>query len=162
MSFLKDTLNCFYGSDVDAASIESVLASAEVSDFLNDTGSQLLRFTICEAELQVSNVLAHREKQRSEGRPSMRQIHFVKTRQEELTEENVREHVLVHAHGDSPVSTLYETLHNVYAPAILADPAASSKLDNTTQQLLTKLEKSLSYSLRSGSSSRFHFVRVIA
>lgn len=158
MSFISDTLQCLYGESLQASALENAIESTDVKDFLNDSGCQLLRFTLCDTgveamELRVSNFLAHLDKQQlSGGGSAPRQVHFVKTRQDELTEENIREQVLVHSHRDSPLLSLYETLHSVYAPAILGDPAFNSKLDNNAQQLLMKLERSLGYSLRSSSS----------
>lgn len=80
-------------------------------------------------------------------------VQFVKTKEEELNEENFAQCVMVSStsSGSSSLQSLYQTLKTVYAPVILESHAWTDKLDRHTQTSLTELEAQLGQVMRRGS-----------
>lgn len=161
VDFLLNSLSCFYGDEYDSKEIEQILQGEQVQTFLNDAACQLVRFSGASRETGLEVFNDHQKKSNNKGPElSRREVHFVKSKQGEIDEDNIRNQVMVHTFVNSPVTSLYQALHNVYAPTILSDSTWTSKIDNQTQELLSKLEQNLGYVVKSNTSKwlRYNYV----
>ncbi|KFQ18320.1 Cytoplasmic dynein 2 heavy chain 1, partial [Merops nubicus] len=73
---------------------------------------------------------------------------FFKLRPDVITEDNLHSNILVSSMLDSPINTLYQTVRQVFAPALLQDERWSKTFDPKLQKLLSDLESGLSTVLR--------------
>uniref|UniRef100_W5K866 Cytoplasmic dynein 2 heavy chain 1 n=1 Tax=Astyanax mexicanus TaxID=7994 RepID=W5K866_ASTMX len=84
----------------------------------------------------------------SDGDQLQRVLVFFKLHPCVITEENVSRAVLVSTMLESPVHTLYQTLRQVFNPALLQDEKWSQAFDPRLQSLLSELEEGLGSVLR--------------
>ncbi|RXM28913.1 Cytoplasmic dynein 2 heavy chain 1 [Acipenser ruthenus] len=68
---------------------------------------------------------------------------FFKLRPDVITEDNLHSNVLVSSMLDSPINTLYQAVHQVFAPILLKDEKWSKNFDPKLQNLLSELEAGL-------------------
>ncbi|MDP3861341.1 MAG: hypothetical protein Q8Q63_07130, partial [Phaeovulum sp.] len=69
-------------------------------------------------------------------RTGAREVHFIKLRPEPITPDNLATNVLVTSVVDSPLHSLYYTVHKVYMPTLLQGAAWKGQVDQGMQQLL--------------------------
>jgi len=77
-----------------------------------------------------------------------RALVFYKIRPEVITSDNIQTNVFVSSILDSPLSTLYQSVHNVYVPMLLQNDNSSQSLDPKLQSLLGELDVGLGSVLR--------------
>ena len=65
-----------------------------------------------------------------------------------ITPDNLHSNILISSLLDSPVDTLYHTLHKVFGPVLLKDVHWSKNVDPKIQELLTELEAGLGSTIR--------------
>ena len=68
---------------------------------------------------------------------------FFQARPDVITPGNFHSTVLVNSMLNSPVSSLYHSLHQIYTPLLLKDAKWSQEFDPKLQTLITELEKGL-------------------
>ncbi|XP_050526495.1 cytoplasmic dynein 2 heavy chain 1 isoform X2 [Daktulosphaira vitifoliae] len=68
---------------------------------------------------------------------------FYKSRQESITEENIRSIICVYTIQDSPTKTLYNNLHYIYSPLLLKDENNDLNLDPKLRNLVSDLKMGL-------------------
>ena len=73
---------------------------------------------------------------------------FYKIRPDVITPDNVHTNVFISSILDSPLSTLYQSVHNVYVPMLLKDDKLSRGLDPKLQSLLGELDAGLGSVIR--------------
>ncbi|KAG2456324.1 DYHC2 protein, partial [Polypterus senegalus] len=73
---------------------------------------------------------------------------FFKLRPVVITEQNLHHNILVSSMLDSPVSTLYQAVRQVFAPVLLKDEKWSRNFDPKLQNLLSELENGLGSVIR--------------
>lgn len=64
------------------------------------------------------------------------EVNFLKLRPELVTDRNIYDLVQVSSILESPLASLYHSLHSLYAPLLLRNSAYSDKLPTKLQQLL--------------------------
>jgi hypothetical protein len=96
-----------------------------------------------DAQITISNSLQSMDWESCSG-----EVHFLKTNTDVLTEENIAKCVIVTSMLQSPLTSLYHSLHSVYAPTLLNDAKWATRLDHKTQGLLTDLESGLGVAVR--------------
>ena len=78
---------------------------------------------------------------------------FYKIRPEVITPDNMHTIVFVSSVLDSPVSTLYQSVHHVFMPMLLKNDQSTKGLDPKLQSLLGELDAGLGSVLRKGSDT---------
>jgi len=73
---------------------------------------------------------------------------FYKIRPEVITPDNMHTNIFVSSVLDSPVNTLYQSLHRVFVPMLLKDEESSKGFDPKLQSLLGELDAGLGSALR--------------
>jgi len=73
---------------------------------------------------------------------------FYKIRPEVITPDNIHSNIFVSSVLDSPVSTLYQSVHHVFVPMLLKNEQSSKGLDPKLQSLLGELDAGLGSVLR--------------
>ena len=73
----------------------------------------------------------------------IRNLFFSQARPDVITPANFHTTVLVNSMLNSPVSSLYHSLHQIYTPLLLKDAKWSQEFDPKLQSLITELEKGL-------------------
>ncbi|XP_072546992.1 cytoplasmic dynein 2 heavy chain 1 isoform X2 [Salminus brasiliensis] len=119
----------------------SLSASTALNAFLDDANQFILATSADGEELRFSNKM-------DSGWDEEPVLVFFKLRPCVITEENVSRAVLVSTMLESPVSTLYQTLRQVFNPALLQDEKWSQAFDPRLQSLLSELEAGLGSVLR--------------
>ncbi|XP_035389840.1 cytoplasmic dynein 2 heavy chain 1 isoform X3 [Electrophorus electricus] len=118
----------------------SLFSCTELNSFLDDASEFLLAASRQGDELHFSNKM-------DSGWGEERVLVFFKLRPCVITEENVSS-VLVSSMLESPISTLYQALRQVFNPALLQDEKWSQVFDPRLQSLLSELEVGLGSVLR--------------
>lgn len=115
--------------------------SLEINNFLDDGNQMLLRVQRCDAGLSLSNTIDF-------GDTKDKVLVFFKLRPEVITDENLHNNILVSSMLESPISSLYQAVRQVFAPVLLKDQEWSQNLDPKLQNLLSELETGLGIVLR--------------
>jgi len=78
---------------------------------------------------------------------------FYKIRPEVITPDNMHSNIFVSSVLDSPVNTLYQSLHHVFVPMLLKDEQSSKGFDPKLQSLLGELDAGLGSVIRKKSNT---------
>ncbi|TRY83670.1 hypothetical protein DNTS_027964 [Danionella cerebrum] len=127
-------------------SSSSLSSHRYLDNFLDDGNQCLLVVTRGSEELQFCNKLENMEGDR-------RVLVFFKPHPCVVSEENLHRSVLVSSMLESPISTLYQALRQLYGPVLLQDEKWSQSFDSKLQLLLTDLESGLGSVLRHAKDS---------
>jgi len=87
------------------------------------------------------------------GNDANKALVFYKIRPEVITPDNMRSNIFVSSLLDSPVSTLYQSVHHVFVPMLLKNEQLSRSLDPKLQSLLGELDAGLGSVLRKRSDT---------
>uniref|UniRef100_A0A672SRA8 Dynein cytoplasmic 2 heavy chain 1 n=1 Tax=Sinocyclocheilus grahami TaxID=75366 RepID=A0A672SRA8_SINGR len=128
--FILTTAGNYFRLDTPA----SLSTCRPLDNFLDDSNESLLTVTRNADELHFSN--------------KVRVLLFFKPHPCVVSEENLHRSVLVSSMLESPISTLYQALRQVYGPVLLQDDKWSQSFDSKLQSLLTDLEVGLGSVLR--------------
>ncbi|XP_057206860.1 cytoplasmic dynein 2 heavy chain 1 isoform X3 [Triplophysa rosa] len=135
--FILTTAGNYFSVDTPA----SPPSSGPLDNFLDDGNELLLTVNRQGDELQLSNKLESMDCEE-------RVLVFFKPHPCVISEENLHRSVLVSSMLESPISTLYRALRQVYGPVLLQDEKWSKSFDSKLQSLLTDLEVGLGSVLR--------------
>ncbi|XP_065136472.1 cytoplasmic dynein 2 heavy chain 1 [Paramisgurnus dabryanus] len=135
--FILTTAGNYFSLDTPA----SPSTRTPLDNFLDDGNEFLLTVSRHEDKLQFSNKL-----ESMDGGEGV--LVFFKPRPCVISEENLHRSVLVSSMLESPISTLYQALRQVYGPVLLQDDKWSESFDSKLQSLLTDLEVGLGSVLR--------------
>ncbi|XP_073719558.1 cytoplasmic dynein 2 heavy chain 1 [Misgurnus anguillicaudatus] len=135
--FILTTAGNYFSLDTPA----SPSTSNPLDNFLDDGNEFLLTVSRHGDELQFSNKL-----ESMDGGEGV--LVFFKPHPCVISEENLHRSVLVSSMLESPISTLYQALRQVYGPVLLQDDKWSESFDSKLQSLLTDLEVGLGSVLR--------------
>ncbi|KAL1260293.1 hypothetical protein QQF64_008120, partial [Cirrhinus molitorella] len=135
--FILTTAGNYFSLDTSA----SLSTWCPLDNFLDDGNEFLLTVTRNKDELQFSNKLENMD-------GDCRVLLFFKPHPCVVSEENLHRSVLVSSMLESPISTLYQALRQVYSPVLLQDDKWSQSFDSNLQSLLTDLEVGLGSVLR--------------
>ncbi|KAL4829789.1 hypothetical protein H8958_009079 [Nasalis larvatus] len=113
----------------------------EINNFLDDGNQMLLRVQRSEAGISFSNTIEF-------GDTKDKVLVFFKLRPEVITDENLHDNILVSSMLESPISSLYQAVRQVFAPMLLKDQEWSRNFDPKLQNLLSELEAGLGIVLR--------------
>ncbi|CAB1349241.1 unnamed protein product [Coregonus sp. 'balchen'] len=119
----------------------SLDGSEELNNFLDDGNEFVLAVTKHENDLCLSNKI-------EAGDSREKVLVFFKLRPTVITEENLHQNVLVSSMLESPISTLYQAVRQVFAPMLLKDERWSSAFDPKLAGLLSELEQGLGSVIR--------------
>uniref|UniRef100_A0A4W5JP42 Dynein cytoplasmic 2 heavy chain 1 n=1 Tax=Hucho hucho TaxID=62062 RepID=A0A4W5JP42_9TELE len=114
----------------------SLDGSEELNNFLDDGNEFVLAVNKHENDLCLSNKI-------EAGYSREKVLVFFKLRPTVITEENLHQNVLVSSMLESPISTLYQAVRQVFAPMLLKDERWSSAFDPKLAGLLSELEQGL-------------------
>ncbi|XP_076138461.1 cytoplasmic dynein 2 heavy chain 1 [Alosa pseudoharengus] len=118
----------------------------ELDNFLDDGNEFVLAIIKNGKDLQLSNRI-------ESGDSNEKVLVFFKLRPSVITEENLHQNVLVSSMLESPISTLYQTVRQVFAPVLLKDEKWSKSFDPKLQSLLSDLESGLGSVVRQSNPS---------
>ncbi|PNI44695.1 DYNC2H1 isoform 3 [Pan troglodytes] len=113
----------------------------EINNFLDDGNQMLLRVQRSDAGISFSNTIEF-------GDTKDKVLVFFKLRPEVITDENLHDNILVSSMLESPISSLYQAVRQVFAPMLLKDQEWSRNFDPKLQNLLSELEAGLGIVLR--------------
>ena len=143
--FLFATIANYFGINSSDKTITELQRSKQVNSFLDD-GNQSILVSIFQngTQVQLYNDL-------QSNSPDEQCIIFFKLKPEAVTPDNIHNNVLVSSMFNSPASTLYHTIKNIFGPLILNGDVSSKSVDPKLQKLLSELEAGLgSYLRKSG------------
>ncbi|XP_019385809.1 PREDICTED: cytoplasmic dynein 2 heavy chain 1 [Crocodylus porosus] len=138
--FLAATAANFFGLEP-GATAASLGASPPLARFLDDSGEFLLALRPAGDRLAASN-------QVEAGDSKDKVLVFFKLRPDVITEDNLHSNIFVSSMLDSPITTLYQAVRQVFAPVLLKDEKWSKEFDPKLQNLLSELEAGLGTVLR--------------
>jgi len=122
-----------------------VSGASEVTLFLEDPSCSIL---VANVDEENNIRLSNQTGQSISWDGTKVEIHFMKNKPESISAENIIKTVQVTTVLNSPVSSLYNSLKSLYAPALLKNTAWSDKLPPRVQGLLAELEQSLKDTVR--------------
>ncbi|KAM3875467.1 cytoplasmic dynein 2 heavy chain 1 [Diretmus argenteus] len=131
--FILATTGNFYG----LKPLSSLADSPELNNFLDDGNEYVLAVSRHENDLHLSNKIE------ASGDSRERLLVFFKLHPTVITEENLYQSILVSSMLESPISTLYQAVRQVFAPVLLKDEHWSSAFDPKLASLLSELELGL-------------------
>lgn len=142
--FLFTTIANYFGLHSNDKAISELQRSKQVNSFLDD-GNQSVLVSIFQngKQVQLYNDLQN-------NNPDEQCIIFFKLKPEAVTPDNIHHNVLVSSMFQSPASTLYHTIKNIFGPLILNGDVSSKSVDPKLQNLLSELEAGLGSYLRKG------------
>ncbi|XP_028817493.1 cytoplasmic dynein 2 heavy chain 1 isoform X3 [Denticeps clupeoides] len=115
--------------------------SHELNNFLDDSSEFVLTVVRHGDDVQLFNRI-------ESGENKDKVLVFFKLRPTVITDENLHQNVLVSSMLESPVSTLYQAVRQVFAPVLLKDERWSKTFDPKLQNLLSELELGLGSAVR--------------
>ncbi|XP_062329494.1 dynein cytoplasmic 2 heavy chain 1 [Osmerus eperlanus] len=124
----------------------SLADSQELSNFLDDGNEFLLAVSKHGSDLLLSNKI-------EAGDSNEKVLVFFKLRPTVITAENLHQNLLVSSMLESPISTLYQAVKQVFAPVLLKDERWSSAFDPKLAGLLNELEQGLGSVVRGSQHS---------
>ncbi|KAM4627347.1 cytoplasmic dynein 2 heavy chain 1 [Polymixia lowei] len=131
--FILTTTGNFYGLKPSS----SLADCPELNNFLDDGNEYVLSVSRYETDLHLSNQI------KTSGDSREKVLVFFKLCPTVITEENLHQCVLVSSMLESPISTLYQAVRQVFAPVLLKDERWSSAFDPKLAGLLSELELGL-------------------
>ncbi|XP_056138994.1 cytoplasmic dynein 2 heavy chain 1 [Lampris incognitus] len=111
--------------------------SLELNNFLDDGNEFVLAVSRHENDMHLSNKIA------VSGDSTEKLLVFFKSHPTVITEENLHQSLLVSSMLESPISTIYQAVKQVFAPVLLKDERWSSVFDPKLSGLLSELELGL-------------------
>uniref|UniRef100_A0A3P9QAB0 Cytoplasmic dynein 2 heavy chain 1 n=1 Tax=Poecilia reticulata TaxID=8081 RepID=A0A3P9QAB0_POERE len=132
--FVLTTAGNFYGVKPSS----SLADNQELNNFLDDGNEFILSFTRNNNELHLSNKI-----EASEGNSKEKVLVFFKLHPTVITEDNLHRSLLVSSMLESPITTLYQAVKQVFAPVLLQDEHWRSVFDPKLASLLNELEAGL-------------------
>lgn len=123
--------------------VSELCDNSNLKSFFNDPSSRVLAVSVAKKSNKISVCL---DPSNSNSKEEVFEIHFVKSGMDEITEDNIREAVIVTPIQTSPLNNLFHALHSVYAPRLLKN----HELNQGLQNLLCKLDSGLESAVRSG------------
>uniref|UniRef100_A0A667ZZ86 Dynein cytoplasmic 2 heavy chain 1 n=1 Tax=Myripristis murdjan TaxID=586833 RepID=A0A667ZZ86_9TELE len=131
--FILATAGNFYG----LKPLSSLADSPELNNFLDDGNEFVLAVSRHDNDLHLSNKIA------TSGDSREKVLVFFKLHPTVITEENLHQSLLVSSMLESPISTLYQAVRQVFVPVLLKDEQWSSAFDPKLAGLLSELELGL-------------------
>uniref|UniRef100_A0A3B5L503 Dynein heavy chain tail domain-containing protein n=1 Tax=Xiphophorus couchianus TaxID=32473 RepID=A0A3B5L503_9TELE len=126
--FVLTTAGNFYG----VTPSSSLADNQELNNFLDDGNEFILSFTRNNNELHLSNKECKKKV-----------LVFFKLHPTVITEDNLHRSLLVSSMLESPITTLYQAVKQVFAPVLLQDERWRSAFDPKLASLLNELEAGL-------------------
>uniref|UniRef100_H3AMW9 Uncharacterized protein n=1 Tax=Latimeria chalumnae TaxID=7897 RepID=H3AMW9_LATCH len=134
--FILTTTGNYFGFSSSSTLISSLHNSRELNNFLDDGNEMVLSVHKSRDGLSMFNKVDQDEMEE-------KVLIFFKLRPDAITAENLHSNILVSSMLDSPISTLYQAVRQVFAPLLLKDETWSRNLDPKLQTLLSELEAGL-------------------
>ncbi|KAM9359311.1 cytoplasmic dynein 2 heavy chain 1 isoform 6-T6 [Symphorus nematophorus] len=131
--FILTTTGNFYGIKPSS----SLPDSPELNNFLDDGNEFVLSVSRQDNELHLSNKIE------ASGDSKEKVLVFFKLHPTVITEDNLHQSLLVSSMLESPISTLYQAVRQVFAPVLLKDERWRSAFDPKLAGLLSELELGL-------------------
>ncbi|KPP72256.1 cytoplasmic dynein 2 heavy chain 1-like [Scleropages formosus] len=131
---LNTTENYFALRPSSACSATPLTDRPALDAFLDDGNEFVLSVRQSDGELRMSNKIDSADD---------KVLVFFKLRPTVITEDNLHQNILVSSMLESPISTLYQAMRQVFAPVLLKDEKWSKTFDPKLQSLLNELEVGL-------------------
>lgn len=144
--FLAATASSYLGIPISDNAIARIGKETEVDTFLDDGNCTTLSLTL-QTQSDGSKTIAVKNAA-SPSDTSQQTLLFYKLKPGVITPDNIHNNVVVSSLLDSPIDTLYHSVHNVFAPLLLRDQKWSQSLDPKLQKLLSELEAGLASTVR--------------
>uniref|UniRef100_A0A8C9S5I7 Cytoplasmic dynein 2 heavy chain 1 n=1 Tax=Scleropages formosus TaxID=113540 RepID=A0A8C9S5I7_SCLFO len=132
---LNTTENYFALRPSSACSATPLTDRPALDAFLDDGNEFVLSVRQSDGELRMSNKVTFTLDDKV--------LVFFKLRPTVITEDNLHQNILVSSMLESPISTLYQAMRQVFAPVLLKDEKWSKTFDPKLQSLLNELEVGL-------------------
>ncbi|XP_047450013.1 cytoplasmic dynein 2 heavy chain 1 isoform X3 [Mugil cephalus] len=143
--FILATTGNFYG----IKPLSSLTESPELNNFLDDGNEFVLSVVRRDNDLHLSNKID------TMGDSREKVLVFFKLHPTVITEDNLHQSLLVSSMLESPISTLYQAVKQVFAPVLLKDEHWRSAFDPKLADLLSELELGLGTVVRQSGAKSF-------
>lgn len=144
--FILSTVANYFGTGTKDSSVEGLRNNEHLINFLDTPNANILSASL--EKLPNGSVKYHLDETTNVGKTKERVLVLFKSRPEVITPDNLHSTVLVNTMLNSPVSSLYHSLHQIYTPLLLKDAKWSQEFDPKLQGLITELEKGLGTLMR--------------
>ena len=144
-NFILATVANYFGTAVKDPAIENLRNNSQLISFLDDANSTILSTSV---EKKGENFNFHMDNATNVGKANDNVLVMFKSKPEIITPTNLHTNILVNSMLQSPVSSLYHSLHKIYTPLLLKDAKWSQEFDPKLQALITELEKGLGSLMR--------------
>ncbi len=145
-NFILATVANHFGSNVNDESISSLRDDDHLISFLDDPNANVLSASM--EKMPDGSCKFHIDNTTNVGKSKERVLVLFKAKPEVITADNLHSNVMVNSMLNSPVSSLYHSLHQIYTPLLLKDAKWSQEFDPKLQGLITELEKGLGTLMR--------------
>ena len=138
----------FFGLQDKDQNVQAGSRAKALNNFLDDGSCSMLTVFLAKSprNLEFFNEIS-KSKETEDGF-----LVFFKTQPCVITPENIHNAILVSSMFGSPATTLYHTLHNLFAPSLLKNQKSESHIDEKLQNLIQELEFGLGSWLRKDGS----------
>ncbi|KAG8523219.1 Cytoplasmic dynein 2 heavy chain 1, partial [Galemys pyrenaicus] len=140
-AFILSTTQNYFGLLSELWDQPLLCNSPEVNNFLDDGNEMLLRVQRSDVGVVFSNTVEFAD-------TKDKVLVFFKLRPEVITDQNLHNNILVSSMLESPISSLYQAVRQVFAPMLLKDQEWNRNFDPKLQNLLSELEAGLGIVLR--------------
>uniref|UniRef100_A0A8D8TNW9 Cytoplasmic dynein 2 heavy chain 1 n=1 Tax=Cacopsylla melanoneura TaxID=428564 RepID=A0A8D8TNW9_9HEMI len=140
-TFLLKTSEIYFGADTSSELKVQFCRDSHVSSFLDDPNCMSLCIQQGDGgTFDLQNKIPN-------GNGHKVALIFYKTKPECISSDNVRQIVLISSLKDSPISSLYYSLHQIFSPALLKGDDLDRTIDPKLQSLVLQLEHGLKSTL---------------
>uniref|UniRef100_A0A8D8QIW2 Cytoplasmic dynein 2 heavy chain 1 n=2 Tax=Cacopsylla melanoneura TaxID=428564 RepID=A0A8D8QIW2_9HEMI len=140
-TFLLKTSEIYFGTDTSSELKVQFCKDSHVSSFLDDPNCMSLCIQQGDGgTFDLQNKIPN-------GNGHKVALIFYKTKPECISSDNVRQIVLISSLKDSPISSLYYSLHQIFSPALLKGDDLDRTIDPKLQSLVLQLEHGLKSTL---------------
>ncbi|RDD40688.1 Cytoplasmic dynein 2 heavy chain 1 [Trichoplax sp. H2] len=144
--FLLTTASSYLGIPISDNTITRLGKEVQVDTFLDDGNCTTLNLTLQKQSDGSKAIVAKNTASPSDT--SQQTLLFYKLKPAVITPDNIHNNVVVSSLLDSPVDTLYHSVHHIFAPLLLRDQKWSQSLDPKLQKLISELEAGLASTVR--------------
>ncbi|KAI5737300.1 hypothetical protein M8J76_012015 [Diaphorina citri] len=141
-NFLLKTSEIYFGAESSAELEANFSRDTHVSSFLDDPNCMCLY--IQQSDNGTTFDLQNKIPQGNGGKVA---LVFYKIRPECISGDNIRQNILISSLKDSPIMSLYHSLHQIFSPALLKGDDLDKTIDPKLQSLVLQLEHGLKSTL---------------
>lgn len=131
---------------------KDLINNPNLEDFLNSVNISAIRISKDENSHTIAVEKVDSSSGSSKSSAQGLQVFISKVRNEEISQENMREQLIINTINDNPLVALLNNLQNVYLPT-LQNQKWADQLDNNLKRLLDELKVGLDNTLTKGTKT---------